>query len=61
MKAQNYVITYDQIYWKDPGGILQLCLPKYEIAKTIDEYHGCACVGHYSWKVTTHKIMKASF
>ena len=29
--------------------------------EVIKEYHECLCGGHYSWKVTAHKILKSGF
>ena len=42
-------------------GILILFLVEEEIHKVMDEFHNCACGGHYSWIDTTHKILKAGF
>ena len=42
-------------------GILLLCLTEDESTKTIKDYHEKLCGGHYSWKATTHKILKAGF
>ena len=61
LKAQPYVIIEAKLYWKDPAGMLLLCLTEEEISEVIKEYHECLCGGHYSWKVTTHKIFKSDF
>lgn len=61
IKAQPYVIVEGRLYWKDPVGILLLCLTKDESTKTIKGYHERLCARHYSWKVTRHKILKAGF
>ena len=29
--------------------------------EVIKEYHECLCGGHYSWRVSSHKILKSSF
>lgn len=61
LKAQKFFISKGQLYWKDPIGILLLWLTEEEVPKIINEFHACACGGHYSWKVTAHKILKAGF
>lgn len=52
IKAQPYVIVEGRLYWKDPVGILLLCLTEDESTKMIKDYHERLCGGHYSWKVT---------
>lgn len=61
MKSQKYVIVNGQLYYRDPVGVFLLCLSKEEMTKIINEYHGFSCVGHYSWRATTHQVLKASF
>ena len=61
LKAQPYVIIDAKLYWKDPAGVLLLCLTEGESIEAIKEYHECLCGGYYSWKVTTHKILKSGF
>lgn len=61
LKAQPYVIIDAKLYWKDPAGILLLCLTEGESMEVIKEYHEILCGGHYSWKVTAHKILKLGF
>ena len=61
IKAHPYMIVEGSLYWKDPVGILLLCLIEDEFIGTIKDYHVGLCGGHYSWKVTTHKIQKERF
>lgn len=61
IKAQPYVIVEVRLYWKDLAIILLLCLTKDEFIETIKDYHEGLCGGHYSWKVTAHKILQARF
>ena len=46
---------------EDPLGILLLCLAENEVQKALTEFHEGICGGHYSWRATTHKILRASF
>ena len=59
MKSQKYVIANGQLYWRDPLGILLLCLTEDEAQKALQEFHEGICGGHYSWRATTHKILRA--
>ena len=61
IKAQPYVIIEANLYWKDPVGVLLLCLTEEETIEVIKEYHECLCRGHSNWKVTAHKILKLGF
>lgn len=61
MKSQKYVITNGLLYWKYLVVVLLLCLTEDEIPEIINEYHGCDCGGHYSWKATVHKILNVGF
>jgi len=55
------VIVEGRLYWKDPAGILLLCLTEDESTKITKNYHERLFGGHYSWKVTIHKILQAGF
>lgn len=55
------MIVEGRLYWKDPVGILLLCLTEDEFAETIKYYHEKLCGGHYSWKATANKILQAGF
>ena len=48
IKAQPYVIVEGRLYWKDPMGILLLCLTEDGFIETIKDYHEKLCGGHYS-------------
>jgi hypothetical protein len=61
MQAQKYIISNGLLYWKDLLGVLLLCLVEGETHEVIEDFHGGFCGGHYSWKATTHKILKARF
>ena len=61
IKAQPYVIVEGRLYWKDPAGILLLCLTEEKFTETIKDYHEGLCGGHYSWKVTAPNILQAGF
>ena len=55
------MIVEGRLYWKDPVGILLLCLTEDEFIEIIKDYHEKLCGGHYIWKATTHKILQVGF
>eukprot|EP00253_Pinus_taeda_P009640 PITA_09640 len=61
LQAQKYIISNGLLYWKDPVRVLLLCLVEGETHEVIEDFHGGVCGGHYNWKTTTHKILKAGF
>jgi len=55
------MIVEGSLYWKDPIGILLLCSTEEEFTGKIKDYHEGLCGGHYSWKMTAHKILQERF
>lgn len=61
LKAIKYCIINANLYWKDPLNILLLFLIESETEGIIDQSHVGICGGHYAWRATTYKILKAGF
>jgi hypothetical protein len=61
LKALKYCILDENLYWKDPGGILLNFLLKDEADKVLQDFHEGDCGGHLSWKTTANKILRAGF
>ena len=61
LRTTKYCLVEEQLFWKDPGGILLRFLDKYEIEGVISESHEGACGGHKYWKATTYKILRAGY
>ena len=61
LKATKYCLMEEQLFWKDPGGILLICLDKLEIEGVITESHEGACGGHKYWKTTAYRILRAGY
>ena len=61
LKATKYCLVEEQLFWKDPGGILLRCLDKSEIEGVISESHEGAWGGHKYWKTTAYRILRAGY
>ena len=61
LKATKYCLVEEQLFWKDPGGILLRCLDKSEIEGVISDSHEGACGGHKYWKTTAYRILRAGY
>lgn len=57
----KYCIVNENLYYNDPLNIVLLCLTESETKGVIKQFHEGVCGGHYTWKATTHKILKAGF
>ena len=58
LRSQKYVVANSRLYWRDPSGILLLCLTEEEVESIMAEFHEGIYGGHYSWKATSHKSSK---
>ena len=61
LKITKYCLIEQQLFWKDPGGILLKCLDKLEIEGVISESHEGACGGHKYWKAIAYKILRVGY
>ena len=61
LKTTKYCLIEQQLFWKDPGGILLRYLDKPDIGEVISESHEGACWGHKYWKETSYKILRAEY
>ena len=61
LKAAKYCIIENNLYWKDPTGILLRCVNEEEAQQIMIEMHASTCGGHLYWKSTTNKILKAGY
>ena len=57
----KYCLIDQQLLWKDPGGVLLICLDKPEIEDVISESHEGACGGHKYWKENSYKILTSAY
>ena len=58
LRSSRYCILNGYLYWKDPGGVLLICLLETEVKEKINEFHKRDCGGHLYWKTTVHKFLK---
>jgi hypothetical protein len=61
LKAIIYFLINQVLYWKDPLGVLLICLDTQEAQKIILNYHKNLCGGHHFWKTTNYKILRAGY
>jgi hypothetical protein len=61
LKAMNFCINSNLLFWKNPIGLLLRCINQEEAAKVMTEFHNSECGGHHYWKTTAHKILRAGY
>jgi hypothetical protein len=61
LKAIKFCISDKILFWKDPLGVLLRCINKDESVQIMTKFHSSECGGHHYWKITTHKILRASY
>jgi ribonuclease HI len=61
LKAVRYCLIDQALYWKDPSGVFLRCLDPQEAQQVIFDFHSGLCGGHYFWKTTAHKILRAGY
>ena len=55
LKARNYCIMNESLYWKNPNGLLLKCLSETEAERIKQEFHAGECGGHLCWKAIVKK------
>jgi hypothetical protein len=61
LKAVKYCIINQNLFWKDPGGILLKCIDEDESNWIMTDLHKGVCGGHQYWKATTYKILRVGY
>jgi hypothetical protein len=61
LKVVRYFLIGQHLYWKDPQGVLLMCLDPQQAQKVMNDFHSGLCGGHYFWKTTAHKILRAGY
>jgi hypothetical protein len=61
LRAINFCINDNLLFWKNPIGLLLRCVNQEEAAKVMCELHNSECGGHHYWKTTTHKILRSGY
>jgi hypothetical protein len=61
LKAIKFCISNQNLYWRDPAGILLRCLDENEAKQVTTEMHRGVCGGHQHWKATMLKILRAGY
>jgi hypothetical protein len=61
LKAMNFCINDNLLFWKNLIGLLLRCINQEEEAKVMIEFHNSECGGHHYWKTTAHKILRFGY
>jgi hypothetical protein len=61
LKAIKLCILNQNLYWRDPAGILLKFLEENESKQVTTDMHRGVCGGHQHWKATTLKILRAEY
>jgi transposase InsO family protein len=61
LKVSKYCIIHDGLRWRNPDGVILICVDEIESKKLLTEFHYGFCGGHFVAKTTTHKILKARY
>jgi hypothetical protein len=61
LRAVNFCINDNLLFWKNPIGLLLRCVNQEEAAKITNEFHNSECGGHHYWKTTAHKILRSGY
>jgi hypothetical protein len=61
LKAVNFCVLDNSLYWKDSGGMLLRCLLENDVKRAMEEFQKGDCGGHHYWKTTAHKILRVGY
>jgi hypothetical protein len=61
LKAIKFCISNQNLYWRDPTGILLRFLDENEAKQVTAKMHRGMCGGNQHWKATTLKILRAGY
>jgi hypothetical protein len=61
LKAINFCINDNLLFWKNPTGVLLRCINQEESTKIMTGFHNSECGGHHYWKTTAHKILRVGY
>jgi hypothetical protein len=61
LKAMKYCLIDQVLYWKDPLGVLLICIDPQESQITMIDFHDNSSGGHHFWRTMIYKILKAGY
>ena len=61
LKVAKYCILGENLFWKEPRGILLNFLTEEETEGIIIEFHKGVCGGHHAWIATAYKILRVGY
>ena len=61
LKTTIYFLIDNQLYWRDPAGIMLKCVDENDDQRIMIELHQVACGGHPYWKSTANRILRVRY
>jgi hypothetical protein len=61
LKEVRYFLIDQVLYWRDPLGVILMCLNPQEAQKVTFDFHSSLCGGHHFWKTTDHNILRVGY
>jgi hypothetical protein len=61
LKAIKYFLVGKNLYWKDPLGLLMICLDPHKVERIMSDFHDSSCGGNNFWKMTSHNILSDGY
>jgi hypothetical protein len=61
LESMKYCLTQDGLGWKNPDGVLLICVNKDEVDHLLKELHSGYYGGHFTSRTTTHNILRAGY
>jgi hypothetical protein len=61
LKSIKYFLVDQDLYWKDPLGVLLRCLDPQEAQKIMSDFHDSLCQGNHYWRTKTYNILRTGY
>lgn len=61
LKASKFCLTQGGLGWMSLDMVILICVNREESGKLMKEFHAEFCGGHYTSRITTHKILRAGY
>jgi hypothetical protein len=61
LKDMKYCLTQDGLRWRNPDGVILMCVNKEETNKLVINFHSGYCGGNVAAHTTTHNILRVGY